>query len=228
MNPTKLEESRKCTNWNGFLDKFSCLTPNELGDFLAGASAPLAFVWLVIAVFIQSLELKAQREELEQTRIEVAASSKALEAQADHMREELNLVKEKNAEERFYKCLDTMLVRSQTGVPFTLATANNGEFELFGELSATSDLGKWTRGLTQVALDLGGEDLEHAYLADPVYFEYVFEMISMAADALKETSAEFRATDLAKHANLVWGQMSWWLEQDKKYRSEQAKKTGAI
>lgn len=37
---------------------------NELGDFLAGAFAPLAFFWLVVAIFLQKNELSAQREEL--------------------------------------------------------------------------------------------------------------------------------------------------------------------
>jgi hypothetical protein len=34
---------------------------NEFGDFLAGAFAPLAFLWLVLAVILQSAELKDQR-----------------------------------------------------------------------------------------------------------------------------------------------------------------------
>jgi RNAse (barnase) inhibitor barstar len=49
----------------------ACLKPNELGDTLAGLFAPLAFFWLVAAVYIQSLELRAQREELADTREEI-------------------------------------------------------------------------------------------------------------------------------------------------------------
>ncbi|MEO1701658.1 MAG: hypothetical protein AAFR71_06345 [Pseudomonadota bacterium] len=45
---------------------------NEIGDALAGIFAPLAFFWLVIAVFVQSSELKAQREELSLTREEMS------------------------------------------------------------------------------------------------------------------------------------------------------------
>jgi hypothetical protein len=36
----------------------SLLKPNELGDFAAGVSAPLAFLWLVVAVFLQKEELQ--------------------------------------------------------------------------------------------------------------------------------------------------------------------------
>lgn len=59
---------------------FQCRDINELGDALAGAFAPLAFLWLAGAVFIQSRELAAQRQELEETRVvmrEQAAESRA-------------------------------------------------------------------------------------------------------------------------------------------------------
>lgn len=52
----------------------SCRSLNELGDFLAGAFAPLAFIWVAGTVFIQSRELAAQRKELELTRKEYALS----------------------------------------------------------------------------------------------------------------------------------------------------------
>lgn len=45
-----------------------CMELNEFGDFLAGAFAPLAFLWLVIAVILQGRELAKQREELAITR----------------------------------------------------------------------------------------------------------------------------------------------------------------
>lgn len=39
---------------SGVISKwFGCLPLNELGDFFAGAFAPLAFIWLAVAVFIQ-------------------------------------------------------------------------------------------------------------------------------------------------------------------------------
>jgi len=40
---------------------FHCLKGNERGDLLAGIFAPLAFIWLVATVLIQSSELKDQR-----------------------------------------------------------------------------------------------------------------------------------------------------------------------
>ncbi len=37
---------------------------NNLGDFLAGVFAPIAFIWVAVAVFIQSRELSLQRDEM--------------------------------------------------------------------------------------------------------------------------------------------------------------------
>lgn len=42
--------------------------PDVIGDYLAGAFSPLAFLWLIAAVFLQKQELEAQRYELRQTR----------------------------------------------------------------------------------------------------------------------------------------------------------------
>ena len=61
---------------------------NEAGDFFAGAFAPLAFIWLVVAVFLQKSELEAQRETLEQQMEELKLS-----------REELKLNREMLAEQ---------------------------------------------------------------------------------------------------------------------------------
>ena len=65
------------------------LTLNELGDFLAGATAPLAFFWLVLGYFQTSAELKQntealnlQREEMEEMRAETKKLTEANEKQA--------------------------------------------------------------------------------------------------------------------------------------------------
>ena len=78
---------------NGTSMVVQCLDPNELGDFLAGFFAPLAFIWVAYAVIIQSHALAEQREELKLTRIElelarqVATEAKdATRAQAEEAR----------------------------------------------------------------------------------------------------------------------------------------------
>lgn len=72
-------------NW----DAIVLQAPNNLGDTLAGACAPLAFLWLTIAVFLQKDELQAQRKEL-------SLSRKALEVQAQELRESVEQFKKQN------------------------------------------------------------------------------------------------------------------------------------
>jgi len=72
---------------------FSCLGPNELGDFLAGAFAPLAFVWLMVAVLIQSTELKRQAEELKLTRGSIDDQRKVMEQQREAMEAQADALK---------------------------------------------------------------------------------------------------------------------------------------
>lgn len=66
----------------------SCLTPNEVGDLLAGAFAPVAFFWVAAAVFIQSQELKAQRLELRETRRFAEEQARASQEQVAALRHE--------------------------------------------------------------------------------------------------------------------------------------------
>jgi hypothetical protein len=77
--------------------------PNEFGDFLAGIFAPLAFLWLAVAVFVQREELELQRkelthnrealtlqaEELRRTVEENAAQARALRASEEYQRQEI-------------------------------------------------------------------------------------------------------------------------------------------
>lgn len=69
------------------------LSWNEIGDFFAGAFAPLAFVWLVVAVILQRAELEAQRKTLEQqmeelklNREELILNREMLKEQAEELR----------------------------------------------------------------------------------------------------------------------------------------------
>ena len=57
--------------------------PNEIGDFLAGLSAPLAFGWLVYGYLLQSSELRLQREELALTRDKLGQQVELLEEQVN-------------------------------------------------------------------------------------------------------------------------------------------------
>lgn len=76
---------------------------NEWGDFIAGFTSPLAFGWLVVAVFIQRNELRAQIRELEASRqaleqqvIESRRSVEQFLAQTEIAREQISEIKNEN------------------------------------------------------------------------------------------------------------------------------------
>lgn len=71
---------------------FSCLTASEWGDFLAGVFAPIAFLWLVAAVWIQSDELREQRKELALTRKEFELNRSVMEQQAEEARKQAEYI----------------------------------------------------------------------------------------------------------------------------------------
>lgn len=71
---------------------FSCLTANEWGDFLAGVFAPIAFLWLVATVWIQSDELREQRKELALTRREFELSRSVMTEQAEEAKKQAEYI----------------------------------------------------------------------------------------------------------------------------------------
>jgi hypothetical protein len=70
----------------------SCLTAADWGTFIAGVFAPIAFIWLVAAVSIQSQELAEQREELRLTRLEFAENREVMRQQADEARKQAEFI----------------------------------------------------------------------------------------------------------------------------------------
>ncbi|WP_209857106.1 hypothetical protein [Rhizobium herbae] len=93
----------------GFFDRYlACQDINQLGGALAGAFAPVAFLWLAGAVFIQSQELRAQREELNDTRkvmkeqvAETRASTALFNEQTGILRRQQQLRDQQEADEEF-------------------------------------------------------------------------------------------------------------------------------
>ncbi len=74
---------------------FSTLPAEDLGNFLEGASAPLAFLWLVIGYFLQQKELeqntealRAQAKEISRSAEQAAIQSEKLAASELHARQE--------------------------------------------------------------------------------------------------------------------------------------------
>lgn len=64
---------------------FLASTPNEVGDTLAGFAGVLAFVWIIVTVWLQAQELSEQRQELANQREEMEGQRKASEEMAKAM-----------------------------------------------------------------------------------------------------------------------------------------------
>lgn len=67
-------------------DRFAALKPNEIGDFMAGTFAPVAFLWLVVGYFLQAIELKQNSESLMQQAEEMRNAVKQAAEQAEALR----------------------------------------------------------------------------------------------------------------------------------------------
>jgi len=95
-----VQTSQRCEHGGGIIELWvSCRTTNEIGDFLAGSFAPLAFLWLVATVLIQSSALKKQGEELELAREEqglireeMRLTREAVEAQLEEAKRNVELI----------------------------------------------------------------------------------------------------------------------------------------
>lgn len=61
--------------------RFLNSSPNEIGDTLAGIASTLAFLWIIITVWLQSLELAAQRKEMARATLATEKTSAALDKQ---------------------------------------------------------------------------------------------------------------------------------------------------
>lgn len=67
--------------------------PNNFGDALAGIFAPLAFLWLVVATFLQKEELISQRHELEQSRKALQLQAQELNASVEQLSLQTTIMK---------------------------------------------------------------------------------------------------------------------------------------
>jgi hypothetical protein len=76
----------------GATSTYSCMTAPDWGNFIAGIFAPIAFIWLVAAVWIQSQELAEQREELRLTRLEFEESRAVMKEQAVEARKQAEFI----------------------------------------------------------------------------------------------------------------------------------------
>jgi hypothetical protein len=141
-------QSDVCSNGIWYELYVQCLKPNEVGDLLAGAFAPVAFFWVAAAVFIQAQELKAQRAELRESRLAATSQAKTASAQLETLLAEQADRSNEKFEEGIFASLEAILFEVVES-PLRLFFVNGrqrGEYIIFKDKQLSRSLSekqKW-------------------------------------------------------------------------------------
>ncbi|WP_293574749.1 hypothetical protein [Phaeobacter sp.] len=116
--------------------------PNEIGDTFAGIAGVLAFLWIIITVWLQSQELAAQRQELEATRKELKLAREAQQEQAEVFRLEQTQRKEQRAKELLERRLERIsaILKKNGGLRLDFRFSLAGQSPVRDHLNLASDL----------------------------------------------------------------------------------------
>lgn len=93
--------------------------PNEIGDAISGFAGILAFVWIIVTVWLQSQELRAQREELKLTRTEMHEQRKATQDMARSMAAQAAIFEDEKTmrdEDKSRRNLESLLHRTENQI----------------------------------------------------------------------------------------------------------------
>tara|TARA_R110001583_G_scaffold69162_1_gene196337 strand:+ start:531 stop:1397 length:867 start_codon:yes stop_codon:yes gene_type:complete len=107
---------------------------NELGDFLAGAFGPVAFLWLVIGYLMQHSELKLNRISIEKQALELEFTRLAYEQQIEEFKKSVEVTKDASD---FNKDMQRQLYKESVE-PYQprIVDVTLGEYKLLGAESA--------------------------------------------------------------------------------------------
>lgn len=115
-----------------------------IGGFFEGFFAPLAFLWLVVGLFIQQKELSRNREELRHSNVLSAQQASAIEASALTARQQAFFLIAENVRRQTGNLLGAMLaaeandiVSSEEDMPRYWSAHAAGDYEVFARLFVT-------------------------------------------------------------------------------------------
>ncbi|MCA0270769.1 MAG: hypothetical protein LCH69_01720 [Proteobacteria bacterium] len=111
--------------------RFLTLEPNAMGDTLAGIFASLAFIWIVVTVFIQSAELREQRKVLKAQRFEFEQMAAAQKAQVDALRAQAEIFLDEQKDRHERRAEKLFLAQLESVKNKMLEIAKPGEFWLY-------------------------------------------------------------------------------------------------
>ena len=149
--------------WGSFVD----LPAEQMGSFLEGAFAPLAFLWLVIGYFLQQAELQqntaalnAQAREIERAGEQAAIQSQKMVENEMHARQEAFLRVAQNVRGHLGSIAGFLFVSSQGAALEDGSITREEQSELFTQLN-TVDTEVFSRRL--LTLNLATADLQQRF-----------------------------------------------------------------
>lgn len=151
--------------WNQFLS----LPAEQMGSFLEGAFAPLAFLWLVIGYFLQQAELqqntaalRAQAFEIERTVEQAALQSEKMAESELHARQQAFLRISQVVSAQLGTISAFLFLSSQGGAGQDGAISREEQARLFNQLG-TNDSEVFSRRLLELNLSTPNLDDRFAY-----------------------------------------------------------------
>jgi hypothetical protein len=146
---------RITVGWNAF----TVLPADELGNFLEGAFAPLAFLWLVIGYFIQQRELErntealsSQLHQIERSAEQAVIQSEKLAESEVHARQETFLTIAENVRRQLGTTVGLLFISSQSAAADGTVTQQE-QSALFSRMGQ-SDPEVFTRKMLELNLVL--------------------------------------------------------------------------
>ncbi len=144
--------------WNAF----TVLPADELGNFLEGAFAPLAFLWLVIGYFIQQRELErntealsSQLQQIERSAEQAVIQSEKLAESEVHARQETFLTIAENVRRQLGTTVGLLFISSQSAAADGSVTQEE-QSALFSRMGQ-SDPEVFTRRMLELHLMLSDD-----------------------------------------------------------------------
>ena len=144
--------------WNAF----TVLPADELGNFLEGAFAPLAFLWLVIGYFIQQRELErntealsSQLHQIERSAEQAVIQSEKLAESEVHARQETFLTIAENVRRQLGTTVGLLFISSQSAAADGTVTQEE-QSALFSRMGQ-SDPEVFTRRMLELHLVLSDD-----------------------------------------------------------------------
>lgn len=148
------------TGW----DRFAFLPADQLGSFLEGAFAPLAFLWLVIGYFLQkkeleqnTLALRAQAEEIQRQSEQAIIQSEKLAAAEMHARQEVFLQVARNVKDQLGTIGGLLFLSSQGSAPSGDGPVTPEEMSRLFAQRAAQDAELFSRMLLELHVRLAGD-----------------------------------------------------------------------